>query len=173
MYDIIQDCDIHVVVLAFVCFWGSLWFCSSFCYRGTLGVNDTFYPLHNEWHCYMLVLPLSHLTGNILLFKSTEIWHCVISIHVYLSSLPLSVPLSLSLSLTYIQLSFDDIAKYGGVYGEKHSALSTLQSQLQSSQSTLWTGMQGHPATLLTSSLTFNYDLDPEDVLGTIQNFNS
>ena len=84
--------------------------------------------------------------------------------------IPLSVSLSLSLSLTYTQLSFDDIAKYGGVYGEKHSALSTLQSQLQSSQSTLWTGMQGHPATLLTSSLTFNYDLDPEDVLGTIQN---
>ena len=78
--------------------------------------------------------------------------------------------LCLSLSLMYTQLSFDDIAKYGGVYGEKHSALSTLQSQLQSSQSTLWTGMQGHPATLLTSSLTFNYDLDPEDVLGTIQN---
>jgi hypothetical protein len=29
--------------------------------------------------------------------------------------------------------------------------------------------MQGQPATILTSSLTFNYDLDPLDVLGKIQ----
>ena len=92
---------------------------------------------------------------------------------LFTPSVRLSLSLSLSLSHTHTQLSFDDIAKYGGVYGDKHSALSTLQSQLQSSQSRLWTGMQGHPATLLTSSLTFNYDLDPEDVLGTVQNFNA
>ena len=101
----------------------------------------------------------------------------VLSAYMYVSlhsPPPLFLSLALSpLSLTHTQLSFDDIAKYGGVYGDKHSALSTLQSQLQSSQSRLWTGMQGHPATLLTSSLTFNYDLDPEDILGTIQNFNA
>ena len=109
----------------------------------------------------MLVLSLLHLTGNILLFRSTETKCCQF---MSLFSLSLSLPPSL-----LSQLSFDDIAKYGGVYGEKHSALSTLQSQLQSSQSTLWTGMQGHPATILTSSLTFNYDLDPQDVIGIIQ----
>lgn len=97
-----------------------------------------------------------------LLFVIFDWQHPLFKGYIYLESCVLSF-----FTHSLLQLSFDDIAKYGGVYGEKHSALSTLQSQLQSSQSTLWTGMHGHPATTLTSSLEYNYDLDPQNVIGT------
>ena len=64
-----------------------------------------------------------------------------------------------------IQLSFDDIAKFGGVYGEKHSALASLQSNLESAGSTLWSGMHGQVASNLVSTLFFNYDIIPNNIL--------
>lgn len=66
----------------------------------------------------------------------------------------------------HMQLSFDDIAKFGGVYGEKHSALASLQSNLQSAGSALWTGMHGRVASDLVSMLFFNYDVTPNNVIG-------
>ena len=65
----------------------------------------------------------------IVVFSASRVRHCVI---VYNSvvwaislSLPLSLPLSLSLSLScslFLQLSFDDFAKYGGLYGDGSDA---------------------------------------------------
>ncbi|XP_064398738.1 uncharacterized protein LOC135345257 [Halichondria panicea] len=61
-------------------------------------------------------------------------------------------------------LSFDDIAKYGGVYGEKNAALSNLQDFLSSSASSFSVGVSGEPASELTSSLSFIMDARPQFV---------
>jgi len=60
------------------------------------------------------------------------------------------------------QLSFDDIVKYAGVYGEGNSALANLQGFVKNSHSSVWGGVDGYPARQLTDSLSQRLNVQPQ-----------
>lgn len=58
-------------------------------------------------------------------------------------------------------LSFDDIVKFSGAYGEGDSSLEALQSQVSKAASSVWSGVHGSPASELVDILSEQLGMEP------------